>query len=51
MREDMTCRIERNSRGYYALYIDGEFAGNFDSVKEAADEYEAVRALEEVSLG
>lgn len=35
--------ISRNPRGYYTLYIDGKFAGNFDTFGEAVDEYYALR--------
>ncbi len=32
--------IKRDPKGYYTLLVNGEFAGNFDSVCEAAKEYE-----------
>ena len=31
-------RIVRTRYGYYALYLDGVFQGNFDTFGEAADE-------------
>lgn len=35
--------INHSSKGeYYEMYIDGKFQGNYDSVKEAADEYEHI---------
>lgn len=35
-------QIARNPRGYYTLTVNGIFEGNFDTLKEAADEAEAV---------
>jgi len=33
--------IHRSAKGpYYEMLIDGTFYGNYDSVKEAADDYE-----------
>lgn len=40
----MNMEIKHNPRGYYTLMVDGKFAGNFDSVQEAMDEYEALYA-------
>lgn len=44
--------IKRDKRGFYTLYIDGVFEGNYDTYIEAAKAYEeiqwgeaAVRAL------
>lgn len=37
--------IRRNPRGFYTLYIDGMFEGNYDSYAEAA------KAHEEIVLG
>lgn len=31
--------IKHDKRGYYTLYIDGEFMGNFDTFEEACHEY------------
>ena len=39
--------IRRSKKGaYYEMYIDGTFYGNYDSVKEATDDYEEYRAKE-----
>lgn len=38
----MMSEIKRDKRGYYTLYIDGVFEGNYDSAKEAADAYEEI---------
>ena len=35
-------RIVRNPRGYYELWINGRFEGNFDTALEAAQEYEKI---------
>ena len=35
--------IRRNDRGYYEMYIDGKFIGNYDTVGEAAKDYERIR--------
>ena len=32
--------IKHNPRGYYTLYVDGRFGGNFDTYGEARREYE-----------
>ena len=29
-----------NSYGHYTLYINGQFFGNYDTMKEARDEYD-----------
>ena len=34
--------IKRNSKGFYTLYIDGRFEGNYDSYTEAAKAYEEI---------
>ena len=37
----MECTIEKNSKGaYYTMTIDGHFAGNYDTVTEAAMAYD-----------
>ena len=36
----MTSEIKRDSHGYYTLYIDGVFEGNYDTAAEAAKAYE-----------
>ena len=33
-------KIKRNPRGYYTLYVDDQFYGNYDTYGEAAREYE-----------
>ena len=39
----MTCEIKRSDKGpYYTMKIDGEFAGNYDTVQEAANDYEDI---------
>ena len=39
----MESEIKRSKKGpYWELKVDGEFAGNFDSFKEATDELEAI---------
>ena len=35
-------RIVRTRYGYYALYLDGVFQGNFDTFGEAADEMDSL---------
>lgn len=48
LEENMTVKIERSKKGpNYELTIDGKFAGNFDTVKEAADEVEENRKEKE----
>ena len=40
----MECTIKRSDKGsYYTLLVDCEFCGNYDTVKEAADEYEQIK--------
>ena len=34
--------IKRNPKGFYTLYIDGRFEGNYDSYTEAAKAYEEI---------
>lgn len=36
---DTEVRIVRNPRGYFTLYVNGQFAGNYDTVNEALKEY------------
>lgn len=37
----MTCTIDRSKKGpYYEMKIDGKFAGNYDTVKEAAEDFD-----------
>lgn len=44
------CEINRSKDGKsYELKIDGKFAGNFDTVSEAAREYEEQKDKEEES--
>lgn len=39
----MECTIKRSNDGpYYILLVNGHFCGNFDSVKEAADEFDSI---------
>ena len=33
----------KHEQGRYTLYISGQFAGNYDTFKEAADAYEEMR--------
>ena len=41
----MTVKINRSKNGpYYEMTIDGKFAGNYDSLKEAADDFEEMKA-------
>lgn len=35
--------IIRDKRGYYTLFIDGVFEGNYDSYTEAAQAYEQIQ--------
>lgn len=40
----MECTITRSDRGpYYVLEVDGKFQGNYDTVTEAAGEYEQMK--------
>lgn len=34
--------IKRDKRGYYTLYIDGVFEGNYDTMSEATQAYEEI---------
>lgn len=34
--------IKRDKRGFYTLYIDGIFEGNYDTYTEAAHAYEQI---------
>ena len=46
----MTCDIRRSDKGpYYTMMIDGVFAGNFDTVTEAANEFDTYLDGREVS--
>ena len=36
--------IKRDERGFYTLYIDGVFAGNYDSYTEAVHDYEQLQS-------
>lgn len=40
-------RIVRTKYGYYALYLDGVFQGNFDTYGEAAQEMDSILYPEE----
>lgn len=40
-------RVVRNPRGYYTLYRNGVFCGNYDSVYEAGQEIEQIKKEEE----
>ena len=35
-----TIDVKRNPSGYYTLYLNGQFAGNFDTISEALQEAE-----------
>lgn len=35
--------IERDKKGYYTLFVNGQFEGNFDSVMEAIREVEKIK--------
>lgn len=37
----MSYEIVHNPRGYYELWVDGKFVGNFDSPEEAREEVPA----------
>ena len=42
MSNTTSCDIRRSPRGpFYEMSINGQFYGNYDSVKEATDDYEA----------
>ena len=44
----MTCVIKRSIKGpYYEMEVNGEFEGNYDSPKEAADAFEEIRKEKE----
>ena len=41
----MTVKISRSKNGpYYEMTVDGKFAGNYDTMKEAADDFEEMKA-------
>ena len=41
----MTVKISRSKDGpYYKMEVNGKFAGNYDTVKEAADDFEKMKA-------
>lgn len=42
----MSIDIVRNPRGYYSLYVDGLFEGNYDTQDEAIEAVEALRRSE-----
>lgn len=44
-KED-TLEIKRNPKGYYTLYVNGVFHGNYDTVHEATMDYEAEKVKE-----
>lgn len=33
-------QIKHNPKGYYTMYVGGQFFGNYDCVGEAMDDYE-----------
>ncbi len=33
-------QIKHNPRGYYTMYVDGKFFGNYDRIGEAITDYE-----------
>lgn len=40
--------IHKSKKGpYYEMYINGQFYGNYDTVKEASDDYEEYRKEEQ----
>lgn len=51
MSKNPDVEIKRNPRGYYTLYISGEFAGNFDTAQEASNEAEQILYSEELVKG
>ena len=41
----MMVEINRSKKGpYYEMTVDNKFAGNYDTVKEAADDFEEMKA-------
>lgn len=50
MSEIPDMEIKRGKRGYYTLFVNGDFEGNYDSYTEAANAYEEIRAEEAVSI-
>lgn len=42
MSKTADVEIKRDRRGYYTLFIAGEFAGNFDTAQEASNEAEQI---------
>ena len=38
----MELRIIHDPHGYYTMYIDGKFYGNYDTVSEAVADYESL---------
>ena len=48
MSKNPIVEIKRNPRGYYTLYIEGDFAGNFDTAQEASNEAEQIIHSEEM---
>jgi len=43
VNKDATVSIKSSGLGYYTMTINGVFVGNYDTVKEAADEYERMQ--------
>lgn len=40
----MDCTIKRSTKGpYYEMTVDGKFYGNYDTVKEASEEFEQIK--------
>lgn len=44
MKDEPYVSITRDPRGYFTLMIDGEFAGNFDTLREAYAELKELAA-------
>lgn len=38
----MVCKIVRNNRGYYTLFVNGVFEGNYDTPSEASHAYDEI---------
>lgn len=41
-RTEAHMEIKRDPRGFYSLWIDGRFEGNYDTYTEAAKAYEEI---------
>ena len=39
----------RQEMGHYVMYVDGKFYGSYDTVSEAADDIDAIRAETEAA--